>query len=86
MRLSTEIISFDDAGADDDHPVEGITMGHIRRWLDAVEEAEGARGELAALVADPNNPMPDKWPCANEADRDCLQRAYNSLRYVRGRG
>ena len=36
--LSTEIISFDDAGAEDDHPVKGITMGHIRRWFDRVEQ------------------------------------------------
>jgi hypothetical protein len=39
-RLSTEIIRFDDAGAGDDHPVKGITMGHIRRWFEQVEEYE----------------------------------------------
>jgi hypothetical protein len=83
MKLSTEIINFDDAGANDDHPVKGITMGHIRRWFDAVEEAEAACVELAALISDPNNPTADKWPCANEADRDCLQRAYNNLLHVR---
>jgi len=39
-KLSKEIITFSDAGAPDDHPVKGITMGHIRRWFDVVEEYE----------------------------------------------
>lgn len=43
MRLSTEIIKFDDAAAADDHPVTGITMGHIRRWFDEAEQNELAK-------------------------------------------
>lgn len=78
-RLSTEIINFDDAGADDDHPVKGITMGHIRRWFDRAEEFELARAELAALIPDPENPTESAWPCGNPADRECLQKAYRLL-------
>jgi hypothetical protein len=41
VKLSTEIIGFDDAGAGDDHPVKGVTVGHIRRWFDQVEKLHG---------------------------------------------
>jgi hypothetical protein len=47
MRLSTEIIKFDDAGATDDHPVDGINMGQIRRWFDKIEKYEAALRNIA---------------------------------------
>ena len=32
MRIS--LLEFDDAGASDEEPVKGVTMGHIRHWHD----------------------------------------------------
>lgn len=37
------------------------------------------RHELAALIPDPTAPMVYDWPCTSEADRECLQRAYDLL-------
>ena len=31
------LLFFDDAGAHDDHPAKGVTVGHIRAWHDAGE-------------------------------------------------
>lgn len=67
-KLSTEIISFDDAGADDDHPVKGITMGHIRRWFEQAEEyevrlriiAEAAAAENARMIVYRSTDRPNR--------------------------
>lgn len=32
------LLDFDDAGATDDHPAKGVTVGDIRAWFDAVVE------------------------------------------------
>lgn len=32
--MKVQLLEFDDAGAPDDEPVKGITMGHIRHWHD----------------------------------------------------
>ena len=42
------------------------------------------KNELAALIADPANPTVDQWPCLNPADRECLQKAYTTIRGMTG--
>ncbi len=41
------LLDFDDAGAPDDHPAKGVTVGDIRAWFDEVEQL---RATNAALV------------------------------------
>jgi hypothetical protein len=36
------LLDFDDAGATDDEPVKGVTVGDIHAWHDRVEELEAA--------------------------------------------
>ena len=39
------LLDFDDAGADDDHPARGVTVGDIRAWYDHVEQIEREHGD-----------------------------------------
>lgn len=39
-----------------------------------------AMADLAALIPEPSLPEVDQWPCTSSADRECLQRAYVTLR------
>lgn len=41
-----------------------------------------ARHDLAALIPTPSKPTTADWPCENEADRECLQSAYQQLAEV----
>lgn len=51
MKIS--ILEFDDAGASDEEPVKGITMGHIRAWHDSYVELESdAHRDYQALEAE----------------------------------
>jgi hypothetical protein len=43
-------LDFDDAGAGDDHPARGVTVGDIRAWHDAVLRAELALHECEAYL------------------------------------
>lgn len=40
--MGRNILDFDDAGAADDHPARGITVGDIRRWHDESIAASAA--------------------------------------------
>lgn len=52
--MSRKILDFDDAGAGDDHPAKGVTIGDIRRWYDETVAASTAiateRQRCAAIV------------------------------------
>ncbi len=41
------LLDFDDAGAQDDHPAKGVTVGDIRAWHD---ERERLRSALQLMV------------------------------------
>jgi hypothetical protein len=40
-------LDFDDAGADDDEPAKGITIGDVRAWHD---EMQSMRAALTAMI------------------------------------
>ena len=47
-----QFLDFDDAGAQDDEPVKGVTMGDIRAWHDYhVELEHESHGDYQALEA-----------------------------------
>jgi hypothetical protein len=35
--MTRPLLDFDDAGAQDDHPAKGVTVGDIRAWFDEIE-------------------------------------------------
>ena len=52
------LLEFDDAGAKDDEPVKGVTVGDIRAWHDRIEALEAALREIADA---PAWGAPDRW-------------------------
>lgn len=44
------ILDFDDAGASDDEPARGVTVGDIRAWHDAFEEEKNAVSRVWAAL------------------------------------
>jgi hypothetical protein len=48
-RTKKSLLDFDDAGASDDEPVKGVTVGDIRAWFD---ERERFRAALQCCAAD----------------------------------
>ena len=47
------LLDFDDAGAQDDHPARGVTVGDIRAWFDEIERLRQALRELEFYETDP---------------------------------
>lgn len=45
------LLEFDDAGAQDDEPTKGVTVGDIRAWHDEIERLRLALAESDALIA-----------------------------------
>lgn len=44
--MSRPLLDFDDAGAPDDDPAKGVTVGDIRRWFDEIERLEAENADL----------------------------------------
>lgn len=56
----------------------------IRSLLDRIKGMEAAlkaaNVELSALIPRPRKPSVDEWPCENPGDRECLQKAFTTIR------
>lgn len=54
------LLDFDDAGAEDDHPARGVTVGDIRAWFDAITELLSGHDNLyLAQFGEHSNPRDD---------------------------
>jgi hypothetical protein len=70
------LLDFDDAGATDDHPAKGVTVGDIRAWYDEFERLRGENRTLfeehriaMSLLRENTNTLNDV-----AAERDDLRR------------
>lgn len=48
--MTRELLDFDDAGAEDDHPAKGVTVGDIRGWFDEIEQLHAALQEARIVM------------------------------------
>lgn len=46
------LLEFDDAGAQDDEPVKGVTVGDIRAWHDQYDQILTSWAECRALLSE----------------------------------
>ncbi len=45
------LLDFDDAGASDEEPAKGVTVGDIRAWHDAYDDLLWSLAECRALLS-----------------------------------
>ncbi len=45
------LLDFDDAGASDEEPAKGVTVGDIRAWYDAYDDLLTSLAECRALLS-----------------------------------
>lgn len=46
------LLDFDDAGAADDHPARGVTVGDIRAWYDEMEQLQASLDQIIIVCED----------------------------------
>lgn len=60
-----DLLEFDDAGAKDDHPAKGVTVGDIRAWFDenaALREALNSALSYCDCAVHPTQQYEDERP------------------------
>ena len=50
--MTRPLLDFDDAGAGDDEPAKGVTVGDIRAWHDEIERLRAENEQLRAINKD----------------------------------